>query len=622
MVYTCQFCGAWFSKDQLDKVISNNEKSISCGYCGNTNVIENMRASHVTKGYDSLEYGDFHEASMEFGLALKSVKDLDVSNKTEFIDAYLGRALSEYSVQVIYDGEIADPSEEPEINCYICNDELLDENMDYQIALKIAHSIPNDSLRAETINRVQRFAKKIDGIKRVYDRKSARGEEYQLFIACEDNRDNIRDAQAGLNVANKIKDNMPSSVINRIFVQDRDAFSEEDYEGEILYALHHSKCMLVAVDNDIDPRLMNLYSRYHRAMRTEGDKELGFVRFKDRIHIHLPDQSIAKSVYDINEKNKYVKFVCEANQVYYVAGPEVPKGFTSDDGAKAEPESHVDTSDIKAEGNGFVIDGRVCRFGSYPQRKVIDRDIIAAFESEPKPAMSNPNGWQIMLTTKTGAPFTWYKDKEIDGNKYRAVYFMRYRQVFTLRNSDIQPSVQRVSNYLPMRIHVFAFEDIEWNILDISSRSATLVSSVGLDSCEFNNGALCSDWECSSIRRWLNEDFYNTAFSEEQKKQLWHNSDDESVSLLDSDLEFTNRYYRDKLNTYNISGSDYFRCVGGSCDKSVRNFWIKSPMELEDRAASVQPHSVSDIVMQCVDNTAVSVLPIIRINLAKRSEHN
>lgn len=576
--------------------------------------MERIKTSHVAKGYDSLEYGDFYAASMEFGEALKSVKNVDPSTKSEFLDAYLGRALSQYSVQVIYDGEIADDSAEPEINCYICNEMFLEDTYDYQIALQIARSIHDVGLRERTIARVQRFAKKIDGIKSVYDRKAARGDEYQLFIACEDDTEDARD---GLAVANKIRDNLPSP-INRVFIQDKDAFSADEYEGEILYALHHSRCMIVAVDNDIAPRLMNLYSRYHRAMRTEGKKELGFVRFKNKTQIHLPDHSVADHVYEIDEKGRYVKFICDANDIFYVGPVEPDRPKQPQPTPEAAPKTTAVDPGVFGGEHGPIVDGHICRFGSYPQRRVIDQSIIDRFESDGKPTLTNLNGWQPMFKTKTGVAYTWYKDKEIDGKKYRAIYFMRYRQVFTIRPTDIQPSVQRVANYLPMRIHVFAYEDIEWNILDISYRSATLVASVGLDCGEFNGCELCADWECSTIRHWLNEDFLNTAFTEEQRARLWHNADDDSVTLLDADLEFNNKHYREKLNTYNISGSDYFRCVGGSCDKNVRNFWIKSPVEEDDRAASVQPHSMSDVVMQCVDNTAVSVLPIIRISLVNK----
>ena len=165
-----------------------------------------------------------------------------------------------------------------------------------------------------------------------------------------------------------------------------------------------------------------------------------------------------------------------------------------------------------------------------------------------------------------------------------------------------------------MRIYVFEFEPVEWNILDFSPVNAVLVSSVGLDCREYNNCELCSLWECSSIKNWLNDDFMNTAFNEEERNYLF-SKDDEFVSLIDSEYDFAKKLYRDKIESYNINGSDYFKCIGGFCDKNVSNFWIKNKCEYDDRAAALQPHSISNVVPQCVDNTAVSVVPKIKVHL-------
>ena len=223
-----------------------------------------------------------------------------------------------------------------------------------------------------------------------------------------------------------------------------------------------------------------------------------------------------------------------------------------------------------------------------------------------------------MFRNKENKPYTWYKDKTINGKKYRAVFFNRFREIFSIRNTDIPPSVQRMAKYTPMRIYVFAFEDIEWNILDISRNCAALVCSVGLDCREYNNCELCAEWECSTIREWLNDEFCNVAFTEDELNYVWQNSEEDKVTLLDNELEFANRHYRERLNSYNISGSDYFKCIGGFSDRSIGNFWIKASTDQPDRAPAVQPHRMGNIIPQCVDNTAVSVLPIIRVKIANK----
>ena len=620
MVYNCQFCVGWFPKDILSEALSSNAKIISCPYCGQINEMEHVKASHVSLGYNYLENGNFFSAAMEFGEALKRAEHLDISAKAEFLDAYLGRALAQHSVQVIYNEEIADPDTEPEVNCYLCNETYLEDSDDYQTALSIAKRIIHEDLKATTINRVSRFAKKIDGIKRVYDRKKENNEEIQLFIACEDN---TKDSEAGLIVANKLRDMMPDGV-NKVYIQDPEGLSYEQYEGELLYAIHHATCMLVVVDNDIDSRLMNLYSRYYWATKTaEGtlkQKHLGFVRYRNKIQIHLPEHNFSQNIFEFEERFNIRKFVAGALKIYLGARETQTDEEKVIEEKKKEEFEQIESFEFDSGLKGApIVEGPVCRFGTYPQRLVTDPTITSEFTKEPRPSVSDSKGWNVMFTSRTGTPYTWYMDKVIGEKKYRAVFFVRFREVFTVRPTNISPSVQRISNYLPSRIFVFSHDDIEWNILDLTMDTAVLVSSVGLDCREFNNCQLCSEWGDSSIRKWLNEDFYNTAFTEEQKQFLWqYDRPDEHVAILDKSLYASNKRYCDTLNSYNICGSDYFRCIGGFCDKNISNFWIKASTDQADRAAAVQPHHVMDVVPQCVDNTAVSVLPLIRVQLVKK----
>ena len=616
MIYTCQHCGAWFDAAHLGDVIAKNENTIVCKYCGNVNEIGRMKTSHIAKGFDSLELGDFYSASMEFGEALKIAERIDISQRSPYLEAYLGHALAQFSVQVIYADEIADKNNPPEINCYLCNEMYIEDCREYQIAVDIARHIVNDEARMGELARIEKFAKIIDGIKKVYDKRQAEGTQYQLFLAYEDDS---KDTVAGFTVANKIRNEMPSP-LTKIFLPSRDDYLNDiEYEGEILYALNNSNCMLVITDNDIDARLMNMYSRYYWAITTNQSKfykkDLGFVRFKNKIQIHLPDHKVSNNIFEIDDSSDYERFAFEANNLIYTHG-KASSGMAKM-GIIEESSGYMTESIepmVDFDSNAPAVDGNICRFGSYPQRQVKDVNITSQFAAIPKPTMSNDNGWNVMFRSKEGKAYTWYLDREIGEKKYRLVYFMKFREVFTIRQTDLRPSVQRIANYMPMRIYVFEYEPVEWNILDFSNKNAVLVSSVGLDCREYNNCELTSCWECSSIKNWLNNDFMSTAFNDEQRKYLF-TREDETISLIDSDIDFSKKLYRDKIESYNINGSDYLKCIGGFCDKNVSNFWIKNPSEYDDRAAALQPHAINNIVPQCVDNTAVSVVPKIMVRL-------
>lgn len=65
-------------------------------------------------------------------------------------------------------------------------------------------------------------------------------------------------------------------------------------------------------------------------------------------------------------------------------------------------------------------------------------------------------------------------------------------------------------------------EDIEWLILDKDEKNERVfvISRYALESLNYFNSSEAVTWETSSIRTWLNNDFYNSAFSADEKKKI------------------------------------------------------------------------------------------------------
>ncbi len=63
-------------------------------------------------------------------------------------------------------------------------------------------------------------------------------------------------------------------------------------------------------------------------------------------------------------------------------------------------------------------------------------------------------------------------------------------------------------------------EPIEWQVLDIKGGKALLLSRYVLDSKLLDDNTSEARWSECSLRTWLNEDFFNTAFSEIQKERI------------------------------------------------------------------------------------------------------
>lgn len=60
-------------------------------------------------------------------------------------------------------------------------------------------------------------------------------------------------------------------------------------------------------------------------------------------------------------------------------------------------------------------------------------------------------------------------------------------------------------------------EEIEWLVLDVQDGKALVISKYALDHKSYNTEHGNITWENCSLRRWLNDDFFNEAFSTAEK---------------------------------------------------------------------------------------------------------
>ena len=79
-------------------------------------------------------------------------------------------------------------------------------------------------------------------------------------------------------------------------------------------------------------------------------------------------------------------------------------------------------------------------------------------------------------------------------------------------------------------------ERIEWQVLDIEYGKIFVMSRYALDSQPFNKDDSVYTWDNCSIRAWLNDNFYNKAFSAKEK---------DLIQLT----ELTTKYKKDKITT-------------------------------------------------------------------------
>ncbi len=170
-------------------------------------------------------------------------------------------------------------------------------------------------------------------------------------------------------------------------------------------------------------------------------------------------------------------------------------------------------------------------FGSYPQSEVKDEATVNALNAKAGalPTAKNAGGWTDYgyYAKKAVKSYMWYIDLEEKGEKYRGVYFTKYRPYYTELDGYTSTSYQDDNNYFVNQVYWFKYEPIEWRILEQKGDVALLVADLILDSMQYQHSQALrkedgktlysNNYAESDIRAFLNETFYQTAFSDYQK---------------------------------------------------------------------------------------------------------
>ena len=150
------------------------------------------------------------------------------------------------------------------------------------------------------------------------------------------------------------------------------------------------------------------------------------------------------------------------------------------------PEHHCTKQD---DGSDYT-DWSYVYFGSYPQSEVTDAATIAAIES---------------AIPSSGASVDVGVDVWVEGTKYRRI-----------SKSDTNYDGYFGSN----TYRYFKWEPIKWKVLSNNGSTLFVVANQGLDCKNYHETFTGVTWETCSLRSWLGNQFYNTAFSAAEQSAI------------------------------------------------------------------------------------------------------
>ncbi|MBQ6017814.1 MAG: hypothetical protein IJL19_08025 [Clostridiales bacterium] len=158
--------------------------------------------------------------------------------------------------------------------------------------------------------------------------------------------------------------------------------------------------------------------------------------------------------------------------------------------------------------------------------------------------------------------------------------------------------------YSPLDLEEITFgsyggQDIVWLVLDSTDNGVLVLSKYVIDYGTFDGDDVMRSWESTRLQPWLNEDFYEQAFTDEEKEKiLWT-----EIAINDHLTDYVsgyptedmyrdpalNRvflmsmeeldYYSDKLTTCYCEATDY--AVSQGADKIDCDWWVRGPCEIQ-----------------------------------------
>jgi len=173
-----------------------------------------------------------------------------------------------------------------------------------------------------------------------------------------------------------------------------------------------------------------------------------------------------------------------------------------------------------------------------------------------------------------------------------------------------------------------------WIVLKKENGKALLLSMYGLDAKQYNEEWEAVTWETCTLRKWLNEDFYNESFTEEEKKRIcqtavvnkdnpWYrtpggNDTEDRVFLLsfgEAERYLPKTFSRQRKPTPFAKECGASTYDGGNCW-----WWLRSPGDNPYNAARVNFDGYISDSGNSVNSSSRAVCPALWIDLGSEIE--
>ncbi|MEY8431181.1 DUF6273 domain-containing protein [Lachnospiraceae bacterium 48-42] len=158
-------------------------------------------------------------------------------------------------------------------------------------------------------------------------------------------------------------------------------------------------------------------------------------------------------------------------------------------------------------------------FGSYPQAEIVE-----SAEDYAEVDKSGLKSGDIIEDAQLYQELSTRDNSDWDENNDIVVGNDTYHRISWSDAQKQDPNVdetyyQWTTQY--DKYHFFKYEPVKWRVLKVDGNQVKLLSDIVLDAQQYNSEQTESvTWENSTVRSWLNGDFFNRAFSQEEQSAV------------------------------------------------------------------------------------------------------
>lgn len=196
-----------------------------------------------------------------------------------------------------------------------------------------------------------------------------------------------------------------------------------------------------------------------------------------------------------------------------------------------------------------------------------------------------------------------------------------------LRNASVG-SIVNFGNYEQDGVYNNGAEPIEWIVLDRRGSQVLLLSRYGLDTQPYHRSAMAINWSNSSVRQWLQSDFYNEAFSTEEQAMIatTHNStpinsnnagspgpDTYDKVFFLSSTEATK--YLTTQEDRMVKATSYALMRGAGTNYSQNSYWWLRSYADGSRKRVLMINSQGNVYASTIDDYKAVVRPAVWVNV-------